>query len=141
MSADRRDPMRADRRRMLPRDGGRRLTDPEPTHGTRARYQRGACRCTRCRAANAAYWLAWYHAKQDGKPLLGTRINAARTHILMKVIRSEAISNGDLDDALDWWGNYARVRKAKRITLRTALKVARFYRLQVALPFDSSANA
>lgn len=28
-------------------------------HGTRARYVKLGCRCSRCRAANAAYWRTW----------------------------------------------------------------------------------
>lgn len=96
-------------------------------HGTRKMYRQG-CHCTACRAANAAYWLRWYHAKQAGKPLLGTRISAARTHILMKVLRTEDVTHGELDADLGWWGHYARVRKARRVTLRTALKVSRYCR-------------
>lgn len=100
------------------------------THGIRTTYLRG-CRCVQCRSANAGYWLRWYHAKRSGKPLLGTRVNAARTHILMKVIRTEGISDPEFDALMGWWGHYSRVKRAKRVTLRTACKVARFYRLYV----------
>lgn len=115
------------------------------THGIRATYERG-CRCTPCRAANARYWSHWFHARKSGKPLLGSRVNAARTHILMKVIRTEGISHGALDQDLAWWGHYSRVRNARTVTLRTALKVARYYRLRVAdgqppLPLDDSLAA
>lgn len=101
-------------------------------HGTRLQYQKG-CKCTPCRAANASYWLAWYHAKQSGKPLLGSRISAARTHILMKVIRGEDMSNHRLGrDLFGGYRAYKRIRRERSLTLRTALKVQRYYRLRVA---------
>ena len=107
------------------------------THGTRARYQAG-CHCLPCRAANADYFRQWYKAKQTGDTPLGTRIPAARTHILMKVIRTEGIANQEFASYMGWSGNYSRVKKAKRVTLRTALKVARFYRMRVT---DSGADS
>lgn len=102
------------------------------THGTRRAYRQG-CTCTLCRAANAAYWSTWYHAKRSGKPLLGTRIPAARTHILMKVIRTEDVSNHQLGrDLFGGYRAYKRIRRGCSVTLRTAFKVQRYYRLIVA---------
>jgi hypothetical protein len=104
----------------------------ERRHGERRTYLHG-CRCRACRAANSAYWLRWFHAKQAGTPLLGTRISAAQTHILMKQIRCEDISNHQLGrDLFGGYRAYKRIRRAGRITLRTALKVRRFFRLRVA---------
>jgi hypothetical protein len=38
-----------------------------PPHGTRNRYQWRAdpCRCRRCRRANTAYRMAWYHRRRQ----------------------------------------------------------------------------
>lgn len=55
----------------------------------------------------------------------------------MKVIRGEDVSNHQLGrDLFGGYRAYCRIRKAQQITLRTALKVQRFYRLTVALPFE-----
>jgi hypothetical protein len=95
-------------------------------HGTRAHY-RGGCRCTCCRAANAAYISHYRRRRAAGRPLLGSRIPAHRTHILMRALRAE-MARGQLDGRLGWGGHYARIQRSPTITLRTALKVLREFR-------------
>lgn len=109
-----------------------------PLHGLRASYLAG-CRCTPCRAANARYEEARRKAHAAGRPPLGSRIPAARTHILIRVIRTEAAdgrwSNRKL--GLHLFGSYRqfkRVRAESTVTLRTHKKVLRFYHLHVAEP-------
>lgn len=105
-----------------------------PVHGLRATYETG-CRCTPCRAANARYWTAWRRARLAQRPPLGSRIPAARTHILLRVIRTEGISHRRLGrEVFGSYRQYKRVRTEPVCTLRTALKVQRFYRLVVAAP-------
>lgn len=57
---------------------------------------------------------------------------AARTHVLMKLIRLEGISNAMLDQYLQWRGHYADVYHRKQLTLRTELQVKRFYGQRVS---------
>lgn len=93
-------------------------------HGTRAQYRRG-CHCTPCRAANAAYMGHYRRRKAQGRQLLGSRIPAAKTHIVMRALRAE-MSRRQLCLRVGWYANnYARIQHAAWITLRTALKVQR----------------
>lgn len=110
-----------------------------PACGTRAKYQAG-CRCLHCRAANALYEAQYRQQKRDGRPLLGSLTPAARTHTLMKALRAE-MSRRQLALALNWYRNYTRIQRAGTVTVRTALKVQRAYRLSrdvdsQRLPFE-----
>lgn len=103
-------------------------------HGTRRGYRAG-CRCLPCRSANAVYEARRAAARLAGHPFLGSRVSAARTHILLKVIRTEGISNRRLGRELfGSYRAYKRVHAEAQCELRTALKVQRFYRLVVAAP-------
>lgn len=106
---------------------------PDVVHGTRAAYKRG-CACLPCRAANAAYVQHYRRTTTTGKRLLGSRIPAARTHILMRALRAE-MSRAELARRLGWHANnYARVQHAATVTLRQALKVLRLYRAMQGEP-------
>ena len=97
------------------------------THGERVSYQRG-CRCTRCKAANAAYVQAFRLARAEGRRLMGARVPAQRTHIAMKLLRIEGFTHKAVDDILGRTRHYARVRRSKVVTLRTELRTLRLYR-------------
>lgn len=113
---------------------------PDRAHATRASYQAG-CRCVSCRSANAAYEVDYRRLKAEGRSSLGIRIPAARTHILMKVIRGEHWSNHRAGrDLFGSYRAYCKVRRASRVTLRTALRVGRFYRQMVLEPGESSSG-
>lgn len=96
-------------------------------HGTRALYQRG-CRCLPCRSANARYWTQWRQQRQAGIVPLGAIVSAARCHIELRALRGEYQTAAALGTALGWHRNTERVRQARRIRLRTALKVHRLFR-------------
>lgn len=132
---DRRDPGQPDRRTgpTLNVPGGRRSTDPEPSHGTRARYLR-RCRCTPCRAANAAYLAAWRTHRASGRALLGARMSALEAQHLIRLMLRERWTKHQLAKELGLGRNLARLTHQDMIRLRTALKVRRFYRLRVADP-------
>lgn len=97
-------------------------------HGTRRTYQRDGCRCTPCRAANAAYWRSWHQAKVSGRPLLGARISAVEAHRLIKVIRAEWETREALAKALGRHHDLARLTQQRTISLRMLLKIRRLYR-------------
>lgn len=101
------------------------LRDPDVC-GTRRGYRAG-CRCMRCRAANALYVSLYRHRKRTGVHLLGSRVSATRTHIVMKALRAE-MSRRQLALRLRWYRNYTRIQRAETITLRTALKVQQEWR-------------
>jgi hypothetical protein len=124
-----------DRRRLPTRNeqGGRRATDPEPSHGTRVRYRRG-CRCTACRAANAAYWTDWRKGKRGGRVPLGALISAAEAHRIIKVLRAEFLTRQRLAEALGRHHDLARLTHQQMITVRTLLKVRRVYRTRMLEP-------
>lgn len=100
-------------------------------HGQRRTYRCG-CRCTLCRAANAARSARQYRAAKIDAPMLGARVPAARTHILMRVLRCEGFTHGDVAKLLGWHGNYARIYHARTVTLRTQRQIERLIQERVA---------
>lgn len=67
-----------------------------------------------------------------GQLPLGARVPAHRTHVLMKVLRAEQFSLAAVERACGFGvGNYRRVQRERRVTLRTVLRVQRFYRERV----------
>lgn len=106
-------------------------------HGTRARYKSG-CRCTRCRAANAAYWRRWHIQTRAGRPLLGARVSAVEAHRLIKIMRAEWIEKRRLAAALGISPkNLARLSHQRTISLRMWLKIRRLYRQCMRAPAPS----
>lgn len=102
-------------------------------HGTRNEYRAG-CRCTPCRAANAEYWQRWYLAHKAQKPLLGSRVRAVEAQRLLRLILRERYQKGRLAQALGRHHDLARLSQQSMISLRTFLKVRRFYRTYVLDP-------
>ncbi len=125
---NRRNPQQADRRRLLARPGGRRETDSEPSHGTRASYQHG-CRCTPCRAANAAYMSDLRTRRAKGVPILGALISAAEAWRGIRQLRGEDFPHqritGRRADRHPFIRTYA---PDLRIRLRTAVRIAELRR-------------
>lgn len=99
-------------------------------HGTRSIYRAG-CRCTRCRAANAAYVAAFRGARRTGRPLLHSRVSAVEAHRIVKVLRAEWVTRGALARALGRHHDLARLTHQQRITLRTLLRIRHVYRTQM----------
>lgn len=100
------------------------------THGTRRMYQRGNCRCTPCRAANAAYLSAYRLRKATGRPLLGAKVSAAPAVRMVKALAVEGFTEAEVaynlglpDGRLRW--------HTTRITVRNLLKLRRFVRLRL----------
>lgn len=98
------------------------------THGTRAIYRAG-CRCSHCRAANAAYWQSWHLATLKGRPLLGARVSAVEAHRLLKIMRAEWLTKRRLAVALGIrFKDLARLSHRHTISVRMLLKIRRLYR-------------
>lgn len=127
MTDDRR--QRPDRRILLPRPGGRRDTDQEPAHGTRARYQKG-CRCCLCRAAEAQYRASLRGLHARGKLPLGATMSAVETHRLIAKLLIERFTRGQIARAIGLKRPILEFH-TDVITVRNALKVRRLYRLRV----------
>jgi hypothetical protein len=107
---------------------GPELTDR--AHGTRGTYKAG-CRCTPCRAANAAYWSAWRAQRLTGRAPLGSLVSAVEAQRLIRQLLGERFAKTTLARALGQASHLRRLQTAELITLRTALRVRRFYRLAV----------
>lgn len=130
-------------RRILPtrpNGSGRRATDPEPAHGTRARYQRG-CRCLTCRSANAAYESEYRRLKREGKQALGAKVSAVETWRLIRQLKAEDVTEADVAQrtGLAVKAGHLRLAHGRRpfITLRSALKVQLVFRELMVGAYDS----
>jgi hypothetical protein len=101
------------------------------THGHRISYRTG-CRCTPCRAANAAYWRAWRATVQTGRPRLGARVSAVEAQRLIRLLliewRASRAAKTLLSQALGLRHNLHRLTQQDRVTLRTELRIRQFYR-------------
>lgn len=110
-------------RRVLPtrnEQGGRRATDADPSHGTRARYQKG-CDCLPCRAAEASYRadLRKRHAKS--LPILGQHINASEAWARIRTLKAEQFQNRTITG---WKDNHEpRMTAQSRIRLSTLVRL------------------
>lgn len=99
------------------------------THGTRRDYQRG-CRCTPCRAAEAAYRSSLRRLRASGKQPLGAKVSAVDTWRKIRQFKSEQFTQAEIARRLGLQSPQLQFDR-KRITLATSLKVARFYRLVI----------
>ena len=97
-------------------------------HGTRACYQQSGCRCTPCRAANAAYEAQRAADKAAGKIRLGMIVNGAEAMKRIKQLKAEKISGRALN-RLHGLKNHAFVLHDGGITLRKLYRIRRTYRL------------
>lgn len=121
-------------RRLLPTrtDGsGRRETDREPQHGTRARYGRG-CKCVSCRSANAAYESEYRRLKREGKSPLGAKVASIETWRLIRQLKADDVSEADIAQRTGLSTKRGQLRLATGrhavVTLRSALLVQRVFR-------------
>jgi hypothetical protein len=118
-------------------------------HGSRSTYQLHACRCTPCRAANARYIADLRDRHRRGLPILGSMVNSWRMRqMLQRLVQQEGYTKPELEQALGWQGNYAKFYAARRVTLRIAVRVRKYYRVHVldqpddpALPFDHAVGS
>jgi hypothetical protein len=123
-----------DRRQSLDRRdhrlGGRRITDVEPDHGTRARYQTRSCRCTPCRAANALYEADRARDKAAGTVRMGTVISGAEAQKRIRQMKAEKIS-GRAINRQNGLKDHAFVLHPSGVTWRKLLRIRRIYRLHM----------
>lgn len=114
-------------RRVGPfRPGGRREPDPEPSHGTRARYQRG-CTCLPCKASEAAYRAKIRQQHREGKPPLGTMMSAVEAWRRIRQLKIEGISRRELSKRLGLHPRTLRVHP-EFVRLKTILRIRHIYR-------------
>jgi hypothetical protein len=124
---DRRDPTRADRRRLHLPLGGRRATDPLPPHGTRVRYQRGCC-CLLCRSAESEYQTTRRRLQASGKAPLGSLVDAGPTWRRIRDLLREGYTRTQIGRALGL--KHPRLQlDPQTVKVEMALKVKRLHRL------------
>lgn len=121
-------------RRTLPTrpyvKGGRRATDPDPSHGTRARYQRLICRCRDCKAANAQYEADRAKDKAAGTIRMGSILSGPEAQKRIRQMKAEKIS-GRAINRQNGLKDHALVLHPSGITLRKLLRIRRIYRLHM----------
>jgi hypothetical protein len=100
------------------------------THGTRSAYQTCACRCTPCRAANAAYEAARRHRHANGLPMLGSVVSAVETWRQLRLLTTEYDTEAALATRLGLKDGRLRYGR-QRIRLRTMLKVRARYQFDI----------
>lgn len=102
-------------------------------HGTRRSYQRDACRCRECRAANAAYMTSLRGQVARNAPILGRYINAVETRRQLRLLLKEyetatALAKRlGLDRRIATGSRNAQGKRSSRVRLSTALRVAALY--------------
>jgi len=101
------------------------------THGTRATYQRFACRCTPCRAAEAAYRHALRLQHVKGQLPMGSRIDAAQVKQMVRGMLIEGFTFAEMARRLGLKGQRLRLHTDK-VTLRNYLRIRRLYRRTVS---------
>jgi hypothetical protein len=99
-------------------------------HGTIACYKRAGCRCTPCKAANAAYQAALRRRKLEGRPILGSHVDAKPAWRWIAALRVERYTNSRIAQLLGLKAPELQLH-TERITLKNLLKVHRLYRLLV----------
>lgn len=97
-------------------------------HGTRHCYQYDHCRCTPCRAANAAYQARLRRARAQGRQPLGTLVPAVDAWRKIRQMQAEHVRKSDVARRLGYRQPMLQWDRA-RMRLRTVLKVRRLFRL------------
>lgn len=99
-------------------------------HGTRGTYQRVGCRCTPCKAAEASYRAELRRRHAQGRPILGSPVDASQAIKMVKAMAVEGLTERELAWHLGL--KEARVRwQTTRIRVRSLLKLHRVYRLRM----------
>jgi hypothetical protein len=133
MTSDRRNPATPDRRAQT--FSGRRITDPQPAHGTRACYKRG-CTCTPCKAAEAAYRADLRLKRLKGLPVLGVLVSPVEARRRIRQLKTEGYPETRIASMAGWADGRARhvqlgaARLIRFFTLRRIQKVADFAMLE-----------
>jgi hypothetical protein len=129
MTSDRRNPATPDRRAQT--FSGRRATDPQPAHGTRASYQRG-CTCTPCKAAEAAYRADLRLKRLKGLPILGVLVSPLDAQRKLRQFKLEGYAvheDGNTAPSVErlgrWRPRSLQLTRQQRIRLSTHLRVWR----------------
>lgn len=119
MTADRR--TTPDRRT---RPGGRRQTDAEPDHGTRARYQAG-CACTPCKAAEAAYRSDLRKKHLKGLPILGLLVSPVEARRRLRQLKLEEYPVARVERMGGWGPRTLQLDRQQLIRLSTLIRMRR----------------
>jgi hypothetical protein len=122
MTSDRRNPATPDRRAQT--CSGRRATDPQPAHGTRACYQRG-CPCTPCKAAEAAYRADLRLKRLKGLPILGALVSPVEARRRVRQLTGEGYTKARVAAMAGWQNGHLQFGAHQRIRLATLLRIRR----------------
>jgi hypothetical protein len=105
-------------------------------HGCRRTYQAQHCRCTPCRAANAAYVAHLRRQHLQGHPPLGTLVPAGEARRFVRQLEAEGIPEPAIAATLGLASPRLRLPRTGRITLRKALKIRWVVRTRLILGAD-----
>ena len=97
------------------------------THGTRATYQRDACRCLPCKAANASYQATLRRLKLRGQQPLGSLISTAHVQALVDGMLIEHFTFAEIARRIGLRCQRFRLQ-TDRVTVRRYLQLRRVYR-------------
>lgn len=94
-------------------------------HGTRKTYQREHCRCTLCRAANAAY-IADLRAKHlKGKPILGALVSPVEARRRVRQLKLEEYPIARVERMGGWSPRTLQLDRQEQVRLSTLLRIRR----------------
>lgn len=103
-------------------------SDTRP-HGSRSTYQ-GGCRCTPCRAANAAYEAIYRAAKLRRQLMPGAIVRAPDAARQLRLLVTEYESRAALARRLGFKDRHLQFDTAS-LTLRNARKIRRLYETDI----------
>lgn len=102
------------------------------THGTRGCYVHHECRCLLCRAAEADYKGRLRVAQAKGKLVPGRRVSAVEARRIIRQLKSEGFTKGEIAWALGRQTNRRAVaRKQSTITVGRFLAIRKLFRERV----------
>lgn len=102
------------------------------THGTRGCYVNQECRCLLCRASEADYRARLRLARAKGKLTAGRRISAVEARRILRQLKSEGYTKGEIAWALGRQQDRRAVRRTQStITLGRFLAIRKLFRERV----------
>lgn len=99
----------------------------EPQHGTRTCYQAG-CKCTPCRAAEAAYRASLRTRHAKGLPILGALVSPVEARRRIRQLKGEGYPETRIASMAGWRDGRSRhvqLKDVPRIRLFTLLRIRR----------------
>lgn len=94
-------------------------------HGTRTTYQRQHCRCTPCKAAEAAYRSNLRLRKAKGQPILGALVSAVEARRRVRQLKLEEYPIARVERMGGWSPRTLQLDRQEQIRLSTLVRIRR----------------